>query len=294
VWTESYIKEHTDLIDHKTYDSITESIWLSKYPHVPVLPSMCIQTVKLDEFGNPIHAKSRIVALGNYEDTPWTKIEKYASVICKESCRILTSIAVGMGQSQKQGDCKNAFCHPVLPENEKVIIWPPSGCPLSKPGELWLLKKTLYGLRGNPKHWYNKLRSAMLAIGLKPCAHDPCIFTGQIIDGQPPIYLGVYVDDFTYFSASEEVEKAFEYKFDQELHVEFMGDVAWFLGSYHTWQRTADSKLTVSITQTSKVESLLEKHSMMTATVFSPPIVLALLWIASPMTVSTPTRSPTL
>ena len=191
---------------------------------------MCVQTVKPDEFSNPIRAKSRIVALGNYETTPWTKSEKYAPVIRKESCRLLTSLAVGMGRTQKQGDCKNALCHPILPEDEKVIIRPPSGCPLSKPGELWLLKKTLYGLRRSPKHWYNKFCDAMRNIGLKPCAHDPCVFTGCIIEGEPPIYLGVYVDDFTYFSASTEVEKAFEHALDQELNVEFMGNVAWFLG----------------------------------------------------------------
>jgi hypothetical protein len=72
-WTESYIEEHTGLVDHKTYDCIAKSIWKSKYPIAPVLPCMVVQTVNPDKFGNPICAKSRIVALGNYEDTPWTK-----------------------------------------------------------------------------------------------------------------------------------------------------------------------------------------------------------------------------
>jgi hypothetical protein len=49
-----------------------------------------------------------------------------------------------------------------------------------------------------------------------------------------------YVDDFTYFWASGEVEKAFKYLLDQEVQVEFMCDVAWFLGSYYTL--TTDSR----------------------------------------------------
>jgi hypothetical protein len=261
-WTESYIEEHTGLVDHDTYDTITESIWHSKYPNVPVLPSMVVQTVKPDEFGNPIRAKSRIVALGNYEDTPWTKSDKYAPVIRKESCRLLTSMAIGLGRTQKQGDCKNAFCHPLLPENEKVIVRPPAGCPLSAPGELWLLKKTLYGLCRSPKHWFNKFKSAMTNIGLKACPHDPCVFTGVLVAGQPPIYLGVYVDDFTYFSESDEVERAFELALDKELQVEFMGDVAWFLGCSYVWQRTDDGRLTVSVTQTAKIESMQEEFGM--------------------------------
>jgi hypothetical protein len=257
IWTESYVEEHTALVDHGTYDSITESVWLSKYPAIPVLPSMVVQTVKPDEFGNPIRAKSCIVVLGNYEETPWTKSKKYAPVIQKESHRLLTSIAVSKGRTQEQGDCKNAFCHPLLPPDETVIVRPPPGCPLSKPDKLWLLRKTLYGLRRSPKHWFNKFCDAMAKCGLTACPHDPCVFTGVLIEGQPPIYLGVYVDDFTYFSESPEVEKAFEYALDQHLQVNFMGDVSWFLGC-----SDANGKLTISITQTAKIEALLDEFGM--------------------------------
>jgi hypothetical protein len=80
------------------------------------------------------------------------KSDKYAPVIRKKSCRLLTSLAIGLGRTQKQGDCKNALCHPLLPENKSIIIRPPAGCPLSKHGQLWLLRKTLYGLCCSPKH----------------------------------------------------------------------------------------------------------------------------------------------
>jgi hypothetical protein len=56
-------------------------------------------------------------------------------------------MAVKRGRIQKQGDCKNAFCHPILPNGNIVIVQTPPGCPISKPGEYWLLRKTLYGLR---------------------------------------------------------------------------------------------------------------------------------------------------
>ena len=102
----------------------------------------------------------------------------------------------------------------------------------------------------------------MAKLGLTACPHDSCVFTGTIIDGQPPIYLGVYVDDFTYFSTSDDVEKAFEHAISQHLRVDFMGDVAWFLGCSSVWQRTEDNKLTVSITQTAKIESMLDEFDM--------------------------------
>jgi hypothetical protein len=110
-------------------------------------------------------------------------------------------MAVERGHIQKQGDCcKNAFCHPILPDNDIVIVRPPPGCPISKPGEYWLLRKTLYGLRRSPKHWYETPVAALIKVGLSPCKHEPCIFTGSLIKGEPPLYLCNYVDNFTYFS----------------------------------------------------------------------------------------------
>jgi hypothetical protein len=41
-----------------------------------------------------------------------------------------------------------------------------------------------------------------------------------------------------------------------------MGDVAWFLGKCYDWQRTEDDHVTVSITQTAKIESMLEEFDL--------------------------------
>eukprot|EP00957_Ditylum_brightwellii_P039938 3023566-Ditylum_brightwellii.AAC.1 len=61
-------------------------------------------------------------------------------------------MAVSHKRVLKQADCRNAFCHEVLPEDEVVITKPPSGCPVSKQGTYWKLYKTLYGLRRSPLH----------------------------------------------------------------------------------------------------------------------------------------------
>jgi hypothetical protein len=39
---------------------------------------------------------------------------------------------------------------------------------------------------------------------------SPCLFVGNPIDGEPLIYIGIYVDDIIYFSASDAFEKKFE------------------------------------------------------------------------------------
>ena len=43
-------------------------------------------------------------------------------------------MAVQEGRYLKQGDCKNAFCQPELPEDELCIVKPPMGCPNLKKG----------------------------------------------------------------------------------------------------------------------------------------------------------------
>jgi Reverse transcriptase (RNA-dependent DNA polymerase) len=158
IWFDSYYAEYVSLQDQTTFFSITWDKYKQKYSHVKIILSMNIQTIKKDEIRIPVPAKSHIVALGNHEDTLWEPGDVHAPVIHKESDWLLTTIAVDMGQTQKQGNCKNPFLHPTLPPDEIVIFRPPpAGCPFSQPGELWLLNKTLYGLQHSPKHWYDAL-----------------------------------------------------------------------------------------------------------------------------------------
>ena len=44
--------------------------------------------------------------------------------------------------------------------------------------------------------------------------------------------MGLYVDDFVYFSTSDEVEAKFERFLAAEVPVDFMGTVEWFLGIF--------------------------------------------------------------
>lgn len=177
------------------------------------IPTMCVLTVKTDENLNPDRAKSRIVVLGNLEDRYWAKSDRYAPVLQYSSLRLLTSMAVEKRRRLKQGDFKNAFVQATLPDDELTIVRPPMGDPDAGVDEFWLLKKSLYGLCRAPRHWYDKMSKAMLDMGLKPSAHDPCLFIGvpstpdsPAADGDKPLHVGIYVDDFVYFSEDTAVE----------------------------------------------------------------------------------------
>jgi hypothetical protein len=120
----------------------------------------------------------------------------------------LTSLAVFHKRVLKNCDVKQAFIQSKLPESEEYFLHPPPGCTRSKPGQYWHLLRLLYGLKRAPKLWYTMLRSHLRFMGLKQSAHSPCLFTGVLVPGGPPIYVGIYVDDIIYFSDSDVTEKS--------------------------------------------------------------------------------------
>ena len=112
---------------------------------------MAVSTIKFDKDGLPVRAKYRIVALGNLKTTEWSKSDVYAPVMSLLELRLLTALTVKHKCVLKNGDVKQAFVH-----DEQYILNPPPGCPKSTPNSYWHLKRTLYGLRRSPRHWFEK------------------------------------------------------------------------------------------------------------------------------------------
>ena len=109
------------------------------------------------------------------------------------------------------------------------------------------------------------------SIGLNPSPNNPCIFSGTIIPGEPPIYLGLYVDDFIYFSESDTVEQHFEQALSKLTPVDFMGKVSHFVGIKFQYTETSE-KLSVHLSQPAFTENLIEmaglSHDSVMATGF--------------------------
>jgi hypothetical protein len=232
------------------------------------IPTMCDLTIKKDKMMNTLCEKSCIVILGNHEDRVWTKSEKYAPVLHPDSMRLMVSIATEHRCILKQGDCKNAFCQGILPEDKITIVKPHIGDPDAKKDEYWLLKRALYGLRRSPRHWYTKINAALNTIGMHANSSDPCLLTGHIIDlsnpdippASSPLTLGLNVDDFIYFSEDPNVERLFEQLLSSLVTVNFMGTVEWFLGAHFQWSKTEDEVL-VHLSQTGLAAHLDEDNN---------------------------------
>ena len=107
-------------------------------------------------------------------------------------------------------------------------------------------------------------------MGLRPNAYDPCVFSGFISDPNDPadsptsipITVGIYVDDFVYFSTSDEVEAKFENILQHLIPVDFMGVVEWFLGIHFNWHQSSDGEVEVHLNQSGFARNLVESFNM--------------------------------
>mmetsp|Transcript_7172 Transcript_7172/g.13632 ORF Transcript_7172/g.13632 Transcript_7172/m.13632 type:complete len:381 (-) Transcript_7172:292-1434(-) len=190
IWDDSYREEYFGLHnDTNTWEYISEE----EYQNLKTLlgrplPTMPISKIKRDAAGNPIRAKYRIVVLGNLDPHNWSKSDCFAPVLSALELRILLAIATQFRVIPKQCDAIQAFCQTTLPPNERYVCTPPKGCPITPPKTYLLLKKTLYGLKRSPRHWYETAKKkALLQLNLEPCPNASCIFSGHILPDKPPL-----------------------------------------------------------------------------------------------------------
>ncbi len=273
IWNAAYDEEYDGLTSLPSWEVVTEDDFYRLNKGKKALPTMAIATIKYDEHNKPKRAKYRLVVLGNLDYHTWSRESTAAPVLSQLELRLLTSLAVYHRRVLKNCDVKQAFVQSTLPDNEVYFLRPPPGCPRSKPNENWRLIRSLYGLKRAPRIWFDTLCSHLRSLGLQNSPTSPCIFVGQLIDGAPLIYIGVYVDDLIYFSTSDTVERKFEELFGQLVSADFMGQVSHFLGIEFSWLYHPDGELTVNLTQQSFAETLIDSFgfgSLNTSTYLSP------------------------
>ena len=215
IWNAFYDEEYDGLDNLDVFTEITTEQYkeyLVKYKEkAAFIRTMNLFSIKPDMDGSPNRAKSRIVAPGNLERCIWSREDKYALIFSSTATRLLSSMAVNDGCRLKQADCKNAFCNGILPEDEMCIVKSPANCHRFTKGTFWKLNKTLYGLTHSSHHWYTKILNHLVDdLGFSVIDQDKCVYKCTPIEGRPPIYIGLYVDNLIYYSPSDKVEEWFE------------------------------------------------------------------------------------
>ena len=176
---------------------------------------------------------------------------------------LLTSIAVEKDVDRSRGTVRMFSYIPGFPTPKQLFAFLPL--------DVCAQERMIYGYFRRPSMGYGEAHTTGSNIS-PPLLHDwdsspfqskdPCIYTSKLLDNKDPIYVGICVDNFTYFSSSDETKKAFKTCLAKEIKAEFMGPVSWFLGCLYVWDTLPDGRLTVHISQTTKIESLLDQFDL--------------------------------
>ena len=209
-WEPSARKEFLNLKDNKCAFEVIGRDQLP--PGCRIVPGKGVFTVKPDKGG--YRRKTRFVACGNYMDGDAEGVQSlYAAGLDASSLRTILSVA-SSNDGWKVGltDIRQAF---VLAPwiGEPIAIQPPvvaQRLGLASPGEFWLVRQAIYGLRESPAIWASfrdsELKKAKLAVEedgkttsciLKPLISDSQVWKIMDVENEKEVmgYLLVYVDD---------------------------------------------------------------------------------------------------
>jgi len=130
---------------------------------------------KLNEQGEVVRNKVRLVAEGysQQEDIDYTEI--FAPVARLEAIRLLLSYAVNHSIILYQMDVKSTFLNGVILE-EVFVKQPPGFEDLKYPDHVYKLKKSLYGLKQAPRAWYDRLSNFLIKNDFKRGQVDTTLF----------------------------------------------------------------------------------------------------------------------
>ncbi|MBW0494088.1 hypothetical protein O181_033803 [Austropuccinia psidii MF-1] len=147
-------------------------------------------------------------------------------------------------------DIKCAFLNG-KPE-ETLHIFQPPGYLEYPETDVFLLNKSLYGLKQSPRCWHKVLKNTLLSIGLTPCFTDPCLFYSQ--NRNNPFLLFVHVDDIIFGGTWNE---KFKNQIKTFFEMEDLGNVKYALGI-----RISQNKEHISLIQDKFIHQILNEFNV--------------------------------
>ncbi|WJX61599.1 hypothetical protein P8452_46671 [Trifolium repens] len=216
-----------DLVPRPTHKNIIGTKWVLRN--------------KLNEQGEVVRNKARLVAQGYIQQEGIDFTETFAPVARLEAIRLLLSYVVNNGITLYQMDVKSAFLNGVITE-EVYVKQPPVFEDLKNPEHVFKLKKSLYGLKQAPRAWYERLSNFLLENGFQK-------------------------DDIIFGSTNASLCKNFSKLMQDEFEMSMMGELKFFLGI-----QINQGKDGTYIHQSKYTKELLKKFNLEDCKIMSTPM----------------------
>lgn len=211
---QALLKNNTwDLVDLPTGAKTIGCKWLFK--------------TKVDEKGNVVRYKARIVAQGFTQKYGVDYDEVFAPVAKQVTFRMLLSIASHRKMYVKHVDVKTAYLNRQL--EETIYMRQPEEYSTGSERKVCRLRRSLYGLKQSARVWNRKVDSVFKTLGFKQCRTDQCLYKRKTTGGATEFIL-IYVDDMIIITATEEEFVSIYNQLEKNFAVTNLGDVRSFLG----------------------------------------------------------------
>nr|GEW97939.1 retrovirus-related Pol polyprotein from transposon TNT 1-94 [Tanacetum cinerariifolium] len=204
-------------------------VWelISRPDKVMVITLKWIYKVKLDELGEILKNKARLVARGYRQEEGNYFEESFAPVASLDAIRIFLAFAAHMNMIVYQIDVKTAFLNDIL--REEVYVSQPDGfVDKDNPNHVYKLKKSLYRLKQAPRTWYDILSKFLLSQAFSKGTMDPTLFIRR--QGKDILLVQIYVDDIIFVSTTPELCDQFSKLTCLKFKMSMMGKISFFLG----------------------------------------------------------------
>ena len=162
-----------------------------------VLPSTWAFKCKRYPDGRVKKFKARFCARGDRQVEGLDYFETWSPVVQWTTVRLMLILATVLDLKSSQADITAAFVHAELPAHEQVYIHQPRGFTVNGRDYVLRLKRSLYGLKQSPRHFFKFLVAKLEKQGLKQSAFDPCLFIGE------DVIVIAYVDDLLMYSQDQ-------------------------------------------------------------------------------------------
>jgi hypothetical protein len=168
----------------KEYQSIMKNdVWdiVSRSKGKSVVTSKWIYKIKYETYGSVEKYKAIFVARGfsqvkgiDYEET-FSLVARYTSI------HTIISLVASMGWKLHHMDVKTSFLNVDI--EEEVYIEQPDGFMIhKKESHVCRLKKTMYGLKKEPRAWYEKIDGFLMILGFNKSVVDPNLYYHSVGD----------------------------------------------------------------------------------------------------------------
>jgi transposase InsO family protein len=260
-WQQAMDREIKALEDAGTW------ITVPRPPGKNIVSSKWVFRIKRKADGTIEKHKARLVARGFTQRYGVDYFDTFSPVARLASFRTILALAARNDWDIDTFDFNGAYLNGELSSNEDIFMQEPPG--YTTEGEhVKHLKKSLYGLKQAGRKWYDTLCRALTDLGFRVNDADPGVFSAR--NNEHTTILAVHVDDCLITGSSPSIISDYKRKLHSRYSLTDLGPIHWLLGIKITRDRNAH---TISLSQTTYIDTILSKFSLSEAKPVPTPIV---------------------